>query len=101
MVSPNEMARWLGVTGLQLRNWLRAQAKAGHPLLASHLHYARWEFTPAEARQLVDECAAHNRTGKPSKLTEAAREPQHGHVKEARSSPARMQRPLSQSSGTG
>ena len=99
MVSPNEIARWLRVTGRQLRNWLRVRAKAGHPLLAPHQRYARWEFTPAEARQLMDEYAARNRTGKPSGLTKTARKPQHGQVTGAQSSPARMQRPFSQNSG--
>jgi hypothetical protein len=66
VVSPNEIARWLRVTGPQLRNWLRVRAKADHPLLASHQRYARWEFTPAEVRQLTDEYAARNRTGKPA-----------------------------------
>ena len=55
--------------------------------------------TRAEARQLMDEYAARNRTGKPSRLTGTARKPQHRQVKEARSSPGRMQRRFSQSSG--
>ncbi len=29
VVVPNEMARTLGVTGLQLRKWLRAESAAG------------------------------------------------------------------------
>jgi hypothetical protein len=99
MVSSNEIARWLCVTGPQLRNWLRVRAKGGHPLLASHQHRARWEFTPAEARQLMDEYAARNRTGTPSRLTETAREPQHGQFTGAQSSPAPVHRPFSQNSG--
>ena len=55
IVVPNEMARALGITGLQFRNWLRAGAAAGHPLLASHQHGARWEFTRQEADQLMAE----------------------------------------------
>jgi len=54
-VVPNEMAQTLGVTGLTLRSWLRAQKQAGHPLLADHQHRARWQFTPAEAEQLIAE----------------------------------------------
>ena len=49
------MARQLGVTGLQLRNWLRAQASAGHPVLAGHLKWQRWEFTREEADALIRE----------------------------------------------
>ena len=53
LVVPNEMAMTLGVTGLTLRNWLRAQKQAGHPLLADHQHRGRWQFTRAEADQLM------------------------------------------------
>jgi predicted transcriptional regulator len=35
-VTPNEIARTLGVTGLTFRNWLRSEKVAGHPLLAGH-----------------------------------------------------------------
>jgi hypothetical protein len=35
-VTPNEIARSLGVTGLQFRNWLRAQKDAVHPIVAGH-----------------------------------------------------------------
>lgn len=54
-VTPNEIARSLGVTGRTFRGWLRAQAAAGHPLLARHTHGARWCFTRAEATQLAIE----------------------------------------------
>ena len=51
-VTPNEIARRLGVTGLRFRNWLRAQKAAGHPLLAGHEHRTRYLFTLADAEQL-------------------------------------------------
>lgn len=54
-VTPNEIARRLGVTGLRFRNWLRKQNAAGHPLLASHEYRTRYLFTPSEAEQLQRE----------------------------------------------
>lgn len=54
-VTPNEIARSLGVTGLQFRNWLRAQKDAGHPLVAVHEYRTRYRFTRAEADQLAAE----------------------------------------------
>jgi double-stranded uracil-DNA glycosylase len=54
-VSPNEIARSLGVTGLQFRNWLRAQKGAGHQLVAAHEYRTRYRFTRAEADQLAAE----------------------------------------------
>lgn len=58
---PNEMAKELGVTALQLRNWLRSQKAAGHPLLAGHRYRERWEFSGAEADQLISEFATERR----------------------------------------
>lgn len=58
------MARRLGVTGLQLRNWLRAQAAAGHPLLSAHVKWQRWEFTPEDAETLMREFK--ERTARPA-----------------------------------
>lgn len=57
IVTPNGIARRLGVTGLQFRNWLREQKIAGHPLVASHEYRTRYQFTPAEADQLAAEFA--------------------------------------------
>jgi hypothetical protein len=54
-VTPNEIARTLGVTGLAFRNWLRAQKAAGHPLVAGHEYRSRYRFTPDEAERLVAE----------------------------------------------
>ena len=47
-VVPNEIAKQLGVTGPQIRNWLRAEKAAGHPILAGHQYRQRWEFSRAE-----------------------------------------------------
>lgn len=57
IVVPNEMAKQLGITGLKFRNWLRARAAEGHPLLGGHQHGSRWGFTRAEADQLMGEYA--------------------------------------------
>jgi hypothetical protein len=54
-VTPNEIAKALGVTGLMFRNWLRAQKAAGHPLVAGHEYRTRYLFTPDEAAQLIAE----------------------------------------------
>jgi double-stranded uracil-DNA glycosylase len=55
IVTPDEIAERLGVTGLRLRNWLREQKATGHPLLASHAYRARYQFTQAEADQIAAE----------------------------------------------
>jgi double-stranded uracil-DNA glycosylase len=55
-VTPNELAKALGVTGLQFRNWLRDQKARGHPLLATHEYRTRYRFTRAEADELAAEC---------------------------------------------
>lgn len=54
-VTPNEIAKTLGVTGLTFRNWLRAQKAAGHALVAGHEYRTRYRFTPDEAAQLIAE----------------------------------------------
>jgi TDG/mug DNA glycosylase family protein len=54
-VTPNEIARSLGVTGLRFRNWLRAQKAARHPIVAGHEYRTRYRFTRAEADQLAAE----------------------------------------------
>jgi hypothetical protein len=55
IVTPNEIAKRLGVSGLRFRNWLRAQKVASHPLLASHEYRTRYLFTTREADQLAAE----------------------------------------------
>jgi TDG/mug DNA glycosylase family protein len=55
VVTPNEIAEQLGVTGLAFRNWLRAQNAAGHPLVASHEYRTHYRFTRGEADQLAAE----------------------------------------------
>ncbi len=57
-VTPNEIARTLGVTGLTFRNWLRSEKVAGHPLLAGHEYRTRYRFTRQEADQLATEYRA-------------------------------------------
>jgi TDG/mug DNA glycosylase family protein len=80
IVVPNEMARQLGVTGLQLRNWLRAQAAAGHPLLSTHQQFARWEFTRPEAEELMSEFKAARRTGTAPRVGNLLPEPHRARV---------------------
>ena len=63
IVVPNEMADQLGVTGLQLRNWLRAKKATGHPLLVGHQYRQRWEFTRRDADRLVREFQAERGGG--------------------------------------
>jgi TDG/mug DNA glycosylase family protein len=58
IVTPNEIATRLGVTGLAFRTWLRQQKSDGHPLVASHEYRAHYAFTRAEADQLAAEFAA-------------------------------------------
>lgn len=58
VVTAPELAERLRVDPKRLRAWLRANAAAGHPLLASHEHNQRWEFTEREAMQLVREFPA-------------------------------------------
>ena len=61
-VTPNEIAKSLGVTGLDFRNWLRAQKALGHAVLAGHEYRTLYRFTPAEAAQLAAEYRAGTTT---------------------------------------
>ncbi len=54
-VTAVELARRLGVDPRTFRAWLRRRARAGHELLADHLHNAQWEFSEAETTQLTRE----------------------------------------------
>lgn len=56
-VTPNEIARALGVTGLCFRSWLRDEKAAGHPLIAPHEYRTHYRFSRAEADQLASEFA--------------------------------------------
>lgn len=47
VVTPNDIARVLGISPKTLRAWLRANRAEGHA------HGSRWEFTPAEADVIV------------------------------------------------
>ena len=64
VVTPNEIARTLGVTGLTFRNWLRAEKAARHPLLAAHEYRTRYRFTRQEAHQLIAEYRASGGRGR-------------------------------------
>jgi len=57
-----DLAKRIGVDPKRFRAWLRAEAAAGHPLLASHEHNQRWEFVQREAKQLVREFRSGVRT---------------------------------------
>jgi hypothetical protein len=54
-LTPNELARTLGISGLQFRNWLRERKAAGHPLLIGHVKRQHYEFSGEEAEQLLSE----------------------------------------------
>jgi hypothetical protein len=64
VVTPNEIAGTLGVTGLTFRNWLRAEKAARHPLLAAHEYRTRYRFTREEAHQLIAEYRASGGRGR-------------------------------------
>lgn len=54
-VSPNEISRRLGITGLQFRTWLRDKWRAGDPRLANHRIDDRWSFSAELAAELEAE----------------------------------------------
>jgi len=54
-VTPNEIARRLGITGLQFRNWLRDKWRAGDPRFADHRINDRWSFSVQLAAELERE----------------------------------------------
>jgi hypothetical protein len=96
VVTPNEIARTLGVTGLTFRNWLRAEKAARHPLLAAHEYRTRYRFTRQEAHQLIAEYRASGGRGR---ARPAGRPTQRGPAEGSRASaPSRKsRRPLSAS----
>ncbi len=51
-VTAPEIARQLGVTGLQFRNFLRALKAEGDPRVSSHHKHSRYAFTRKEAESL-------------------------------------------------
>lgn len=57
-VTPNEIARRLGITGLQFRNWLRDKWRAGDPRFADHRINDRWSFSAELAAELEHEYRA-------------------------------------------
>lgn len=66
-MTPNEIARSLGVISSTFRNWLRAEKAAGHPVLAAHEPGAHYRFTRAEADQLAAEYRSGRRQAGPSR----------------------------------
>lgn len=71
MVTAVELARRVRANPKSFRAWLRREARAGHPLLAGHVHQGRWEFSDADAEQLAREF----RGGGPSAVEQPASEP--------------------------
>jgi hypothetical protein len=86
-VTPNEIAKTLGVTGLMFRNWLRAQKAAGHPLVAGHEYRSRYRFTPDEADRLIAEYRSSKSTS-PATPTVAQARPRAGSTATAPASSA-------------
>ena len=89
-VTPNEIARTLGVTGLTFRNWLRSEKVAGHPLLAGHAYRTRYHFTRREADQLTTEYRASG--GRPRAPEQPYRGTAKGKEGPAYASPSRQAR---------
>jgi hypothetical protein len=77
-VTPNEIAKTLGVTGLTFRNWLRAQTAGGHAVLADHAYRARYRFTPGEAAQLTAEYRSSKGTAPAASSARVAPTPRTG-----------------------
>jgi hypothetical protein len=73
IVTAPELARRLRVDPKALRGWLRAQARASHPILSDHRHYQRWEFTGEEADTLANEY--ENRSGAKGRPSSKGRSP--------------------------
>jgi hypothetical protein len=71
-LTPNQIARSIGVTGLQFRNWLRAQKAAGHPLLVGHEHRSRYGFTRIESDRLASEFRSGAAAGPASRRSRRA-----------------------------
>jgi hypothetical protein len=55
LVSADELARHLGVSGKALRAWLRQEVRLGNLLVASHVRHRRWLFTSDAARALAEQ----------------------------------------------
>jgi double-stranded uracil-DNA glycosylase len=76
VVTAVELARRLRIAPKRLRDWLRAEARAGHPLLAGHVHYGRWEFNEEEAAQLEAEYRGSAGRPQPTSTTRSKRRKQ-------------------------
>ncbi|HWY89651.1 MAG TPA: uracil-DNA glycosylase family protein [Solirubrobacteraceae bacterium] len=73
IVTPNEIAKRLAVTGVAFRNWLREQKADGHALVASHEYRTHYRFTGAEADQLAVEFAEQVRGTSATAVAASAR----------------------------
>ncbi len=51
-VTAEQLAARLGISGKTFRSWLRAQWRAGHPLLTDHQHGGSWLFDAEDAAAL-------------------------------------------------
>lgn len=98
MVTAPELARRVGANPKTLRAWLRAKASSGHPLLAAHEHWGRWEFSEVEAAQLAREYGdrdsgpagiASNRAAPNS----APHQPRHAAARQRSAGPSRSTMP--------
>jgi TDG/mug DNA glycosylase family protein len=98
IVTPNEIAQQLAVTGLRFRNWLREQKAAGHPLVASHGYRTRYQFTRGEADQLAEEFAEQVLDTSAKKI--AANAPPSIHTSRPGRAAARRTRPQRQDLST-
>lgn len=61
VVTAVERAKRVRVKPKEFRDWLRAEAAAGHELLAAHRPYERWVFTGEDADRLEAEFRGRRR----------------------------------------
>jgi hypothetical protein len=93
IVTPVQMARVLQISAKTLRAWLRGGRDGGHPLLSGHEHDGRWEFTRADADNLIAEYRRTHGHGSPrssgstSRSVRPRRTPAAGHAVPASKAP--------------
>jgi TDG/mug DNA glycosylase family protein len=100
IVTPNEIARRLAVTGLRFRDWLREQKAAGHPLVASHEYRTRYQFSRAEADQLAAEFADQVLGTNTTEVKARSPSTRTSRAGRARARPTRSQTQISTSAGS-